>query len=247
MPDVLAGPRAAVKRKRRAVPKDELLTGVRAVAFDAVGTLITPDPPVQLVYFDVGRRHGSHLSVETIRGRFRDAFRAEEERDRTAGWRTGPDRELDRWRRIVSTVLDDVNDTEGCFRELWDHFARPTAWRCLPDVGPVIAELSRRGLVVGLASNFDGRLRDVAAGLPELRPVGPIVVSAEVGRRKPAAEFFAAVVHGFDCAPGEVLLVGDDFENDYVGATAAGLKALFLGHTERAGVVNIAQLRDLMR
>ena len=221
-------------------------SSLRAVAFDAVGTLITPDPPVHVVYFDVGRRHGSHLSVKTIRGRFRAAFRAEEERDRTAGWRTDPDREMDRWRRIVSTVLDDVNDTEGCFRELWDHFARPSAWRCFPDVGPVFAELTRRGLAVGLASNFDGRLRDVAAGLPELQPVGPVVVSAEVGWRKPAAEFFAAVVHGFDCAPGEVLLVGDDFENDYVGATAAGLKALLLDPTERAGVASVAQLRELM-
>ena len=41
------------------MPTGGLLRGVRALAFDAVGTLITPDPPVQAAYEAVGRRHGN--------------------------------------------------------------------------------------------------------------------------------------------------------------------------------------------
>jgi putative hydrolase of the HAD superfamily len=245
--DFLPGQRAAVKRKGPVVPTGGLLSGVRAVAFDAVGTLITPDPPVQAAYQAVGDRYGSRLTIDTIRARFRSAFRDEEERDRAAGWRTDPAREMERWRRIVAAVLDDVTDAEACFRELWDHFSRPAAWRCLPDAGSVLTELSRRGLVVGLASNFDSRLRTVVAGLPELAAIGPIVASADVGWRKPAAEFFTAVVRAFGCAPGEVLLVGDDFENDYAGATAAGLRAVLLDRTGRPGTAHIAGLADLFR
>ena len=37
------------------------LTGVRAVAFDAVGTLIYPEPPVAQVYAAVGRRKPATL------------------------------------------------------------------------------------------------------------------------------------------------------------------------------------------
>jgi putative hydrolase of the HAD superfamily len=229
------------------VPTGGLLTGVRAVAFDAVGTLITPDPPVSAVYYAIGQRHGSRLPADAIRSRFSAAFRAEEERDRAAGWRTDPAREIERWRRIVAAVLDDVTDRETCYRELWDHFSRPAGWRCLPDVEPVLTELVRRGLAVGLASNFDSRLRIVVAELPDLAPIGPIVVSAEVGWRKPAAEFFTAVVRAFGCAPGEVLLAGDDLENDYTGAAAAGLRAVLLDPVGRDGVAGISRLADLVR
>ena len=105
-----------------------LLRGVRAVFFDAVGTLIVPDPPAPEAYAAVGRRHGSRLAVATVADRFRAAFRREEESDRAAGWRTDDRREGRRWRSIVAAVLDDVPDAEACFRELWDHFARPAAW-----------------------------------------------------------------------------------------------------------------------
>jgi len=207
---------------------DGRLTGVRAVVFDAVGTLITPDPPASAVYAEVGRRLGSRLDLDTITARFRLAFRAEEEIDRAAGWRTDEDREERRWREIVAKTLDDVGDPEACFRELWQHFAQSSGWRCDPAAGRVIAELRRRGMTVGMASNFDGRLRTVVAGLPALGAVRPIVISSEVGWRKPAARFFEKIVQAVGHSPAEVLHVGDDLGNDYDGALAAGLKALHL-------------------
>jgi putative hydrolase of the HAD superfamily len=221
---------------------------VQAVVFDAVGTLIAPDPSAPAVYAAVGRRHGSRLDPATVHDRFRAAFRREEGRDRGAGWRTDDAREEQRWRSIVATVLDDVPDPEACFRELWDHFARPSSWRVLPGVGLVLAELARRGLTLGVASNFDRRLRPVAAGLPELTAVRHLVISAEVGWRKPAPAFFDAVVGSVGCAPAEVLLIGDDYENDYVGATAAGLRALLLDANGRPepGVATIAELAELL-
>jgi putative hydrolase of the HAD superfamily len=224
------------------------LTGVRAVFFDAVGTLITPDPPAPAVYAAVGQRHGSRLDLATIRDRFHDAFRHEELRDRLDGWRTDDDREELRWRSIVRVVLDDVRDREACFRELWDHFARPASWRVLPGAGLVVTELARRGFVVGIASNFDRRLRPVVAGLPDLAAVRDLVISAEVGWRKPARGFFDAVVRAARSERGDVLLVGDDFENDYEGATAAGLRAVLLGEDDRPapGVVKIAELVELL-
>ncbi len=201
---------------------------VRAVFFDAVGTLIHPDPSPAVVYAAVGRRRGSRLTADDIAPRFRAAFRAEEELDRAAGWRTGPAREEERWRRIVGTVLDDVTDPEACFRELWEYFGRPTAWRCEPGLEAVLSELTARGLAVGVASNFDGRLRSVLAGLAPLRSVWRLVISAEVGWRKPAPEYFAALRQVTGQAGEQILLVGDDLLNDYEGARAAGLRALLL-------------------
>jgi putative hydrolase of the HAD superfamily len=202
-----------------------LSAGIRAVFFDAVGTLIHPEPAAPAVYAAAGRRHGSSLEVEEIAARFRSAFRRQEEVDRRHGWRTDEEREVERWRRIVGEVLDDVHDPEACFQELFAHFGRPDAWRVAADAA-VLAEVAARGFACGVASNYDRRLRAVAAGLPELAPARHLVISAEVGWRKPAAGFFAALCAATELPPKQILYVGDDRGNDYDGARAAGLAAL---------------------
>jgi putative hydrolase of the HAD superfamily len=201
--------------------------GVRAVFFDAVGTLIVPDPPAPAAYAGIGRLHGSCLDAATIAARFRTAFAGAEEEDLGHGLRTSAEREVRRWRHIVAAVLDDVTDLEGCFAELFTHFARPEAWRCVAGTGTLLRELARRGYELGLASNYDSRLRSVAAGLPELQPIRHLVISSEVGWRKPAGAFFAAVCRLTGLPAEQIALVGDDRANDYDGARAAGLQPIF--------------------
>jgi putative hydrolase of the HAD superfamily len=209
---------------------------VRAVFFDAVGTLVHPDPPAAAVYATVARALHSRLCEAEIATRFRTAFAREEARDRANGWRTSEERERQRWRCIVAKVLDDVVDDECCFRELFTHFGRPEAWRCDPQVAGVLAELGRRGYALGVASNYDARLHAVLAGFPELRPLRHVVISSEVGWRKPAPEFFRALRARVGLAPAEVLYVGDDRANDYEGALAAGLRAALVGAGDGGGL-----------
>src|SRR5437588_68351 len=135
-----------------------LLTGVRAIFFDAVGTLIRPEPPAPRIYEEVGRRYGGRLAAGDISSRFRSAFQCEEKHDYRQALRTSEVREMERWRQIVATVLDDVSDQDACFRELFDHFSRPQAWSCDPEAATTLAELASRGYALGLASNYDGRL-----------------------------------------------------------------------------------------
>jgi putative hydrolase of the HAD superfamily len=200
--------------------------GTRAVFFDAVGTLIHPDPPAPAVYAAAARRFGSLLDLPAVAERFRATFRRQEEIDHAGGLRTDEAREVARWRAIVAEVLDDVSDPEGCFAFLYAHFARPAAWRCDAEAAAVVAALAVRGYRLGIASNFDERLRQVAEGLPGLAPVEYLVISSEVGWRKPAPAFFHQMCAQSGLAPGEVLLVGDDPVNDYGGAHACGLHAL---------------------
>ena len=89
-----------------------------------------------------------------------------------------------------------------------------------------------------------GSRRPAPPGLPELRPLAHLVISSEVGWRKPARAFFAAVVGAAGVAPGEVLHVGDDPVNDVEGARRAGLKALLFGPRGRwpGGLVRLADL-----
>jgi putative hydrolase of the HAD superfamily len=215
---------------------------VRAVFFDAVGTLMHPEPSVGVVYGQVGRSLGSRHDDLTLATRFHTAFRRQEDLDRARGWRTDEARELARWRAIVAEVLDDVRDPDECFRRLWDHFASPDAWRVEPGADAVLAQLAGRGYRLGMASNFDGRLRRLAAELPELRPLSRLVISSEVGWRKPSPAFYAAVERAAGVNPSEILVVGDDPINDDEGARAAGLAALLVVRPPGDG----ARLNDLL-
>jgi putative hydrolase of the HAD superfamily len=224
-------------------------THVRAIFFDAVGTLIHPEPAAPLVYAEVGHRHGSRLHPAQIAARFRTAFLREEEIDRAASWRSSEAREVERWRHIVADVLDDVSDPAACFETLFTHFGTPQAWRIDADARELVPALVKRGFVLGVASNYDHRLRSVAAGLPEFASLSHLIISAEVGWRKPAAEFFAALCAQTGLPAEQVLLIGDELQNDYEGARAAGLQALLLDPHDSTKVPkprSMCRLRDLL-
>ena len=143
-----------------------------------------------------------------------------------------------RWRMIVTGVLPEVAEPDRAFDELWEHFGRPDSWRCYPDVVPVLDSLAEQGLSVCVGSNFDGRLRGVVKGLPELKDRSEsLVISSEVGYRKPHPSFFRAACAHLGLPPEHVLCVGDDPENDVRGAIRAGLSALLLDRSAGGAVI----------
>jgi putative hydrolase of the HAD superfamily len=207
---------------------------VKAVVFDAVGTLLHPDPPFVQVYVEIARRYGvPDPEPVALRNAFRRAFAAEEARDREGGWRTSEERERQRWQTMVAGCLPGVGEREACFLDLFTHFADPGAWRIDPDVPRLLEALAVAGKTLGLASNYDARLRSVLAGRPELRLLEHIVISSELGWRKPAREFFLGVSDCLRLEPAEILFVGDDLSNDFEGATDAGLKAVLYDPEDR--------------
>lgn len=202
---------------------------IRCVLFDAVGTLIYPCPPVSAAYGAVARRHGSSLSEFEIGERFREAFLRQEAIDAGVnGLRTDEERELRRWRAIVAETLCDLRDSTGAFEELWQHFLLVASWRLFDDVCAVWQVLEERGYRLGIASNFDGRLWHICHSLPPLDRCPDVFVSSELGVRKPAVEFFRRVEERLQLTGEEILLVGDDWNNDYLAARNAGWHALFL-------------------
>ncbi len=219
---------------------------IRTVFLDAVGTVIYPHPKVGQVYAQIGRRWGARLEENELDRRFRQAFRRQEQQDQARGYRTDEDRERQRWQTIVAEVFHDQPDPSGPLPELWDHFARPAAWACFSDVAPCLEALRARGLHLGVASNYDARLRAVVAGLPPLRACPYLAISAEIGWRKPAPGFFEALLRLTGHEPPQVLFVGDDPDNDYRGARQAGLPVVLLARKQPPdGIPSIASLTQL--
>jgi putative hydrolase of the HAD superfamily len=202
---------------------------IGGIVLDAVGTLIKPVPSVAEAYLEAARRQGVELAREEVRIRFHDHFRNDEVAAERGRHSTDEATERRRWRRIVRHVLPEIPDPERAYDELWSHFGNPASWRCFADVGPTLKRLHDQGIALCIGSNFDGRLRRVVAGLEELQPAAEVlVISSEVGYRKPHAAFFAAACQRLGLPPEEVLCIGDDAENDVRGAIQAGLDALLL-------------------
>lgn len=197
---------------------------IRAVLFDAVGTLICPHPPVAEVYHHAAKKFGSKYSVEEVGPRFRAAIRRHHQ-----GGQTSEELERKRWQRIVYDVMDDVEDPQNLLlNDLWQHFGSASSWRLFDDVAPFWKTLSRRGHLLGIASNFDSRLRTICLGHPPLDECHHIFVSSEVGFPKPELSFYRTVEQQLGLRPEQILLIGDDYAADVTGPLAAGWQAKWL-------------------
>ena len=223
---------------------------IRAVVFDAVGTLIHADPAVAEVYHLIGWEHGSQLSLDVIGKRIRAAFSASESGE---GWirpPTSEPQERVRWQQIVAAVLQDVSDQNKLFRALWDHFAQPQSWRLFDDAAPVLNELSSRGYRLAIASNFDRRLHAIRQAHQVLRRCERCFVSSDLGFVKPDSRFFSAIESQFDFRPERLLMVGDDWTNDTLGARAAGWQAVQLSRRangyEPEEIATLTSLLDML-
>jgi putative hydrolase of the HAD superfamily len=212
--------------------------GIRGIVLDAVGTLIKPVPSVAEAYTTAARRQNVVLQPEDVRARFQVHFECGEVHAEQGILSTDEATERRRWRKIVAGVLPEVSEPDRAFDELWDHFSRPESWRCYPDAAPALRALTEMGISVCVGSNFDGRLRGVVQGLPELGPwIDSLVISSEVGYRKPHPLFFQAACTHLGLPRARVLCVGDDLENDVRGAIRAGLSGLLLDRGAEAGAL----------
>jgi putative hydrolase of the HAD superfamily len=198
---------------------------VDVVLFDAVGTLLIAEPDVVAVYRQAAEEFGLDLNRAEVEFRFRRALSKQDLIDsRELKCRTDEVREMERWRAIVAEVFPEI-DGKDCFSMLWNHFARPESWRLEPSVLEFWHELRHRGVSLGIASNFDARLRTICDAKVELGTAYQLFVSSKVGWRKPAKQFFQSIAAELGVPPARILLVGDDRQNDIAAARAAGWQA----------------------
>lgn len=230
---------------------------IRAVLFDAVGTLIYPQPSAVDVYFEFGKAFGSQVTRDNVARRLRIALQSPQRSGRPGAlstssrvepYRTDELRERLRWRRIVASVFDDLRNAAGeLFESLWDHFAASESWRVFGDVVPAWQQLDRLGHLLGIASNFDERLFRISQAFEPLKSCEHFFCSSRIGYAKPSRRFFRTVEQILDLPSESILLVGDDWQCDVVAAAAAGWQSVHLDRSlAESGVHSICTLRDLV-
>ena len=205
---------------------------IKAVFFDAAGTLIKPTRRVGESYSLVAKAYGIDVSPLEVAERFRSCFDASPALafpEATAP--TIAAKERDWWKQLVWQIFEPwrpFERFEDYFAELFDYFSQPAAWILYPEVAETLSALKSRGLIVDVISNFDSRLVKILQGLNAAQWFDEIFISSRVGHAKPSRQIFEAALRRHGLKPEEALHVGDSEMNDVQGALNAGVKGILV-------------------
>jgi len=199
---------------------------IRAIFFDAVGTLFYLTKTVGDHYAYVGREIGLDLNAQELDRAFHTAWQEMPRRSAIEGPRENDDKGW--WRELVGRVIDQVApslsefDRDNFFEIAYEHFAEAGVWKLYPEVLDVLEQLRER-FQLAVISNFDGRLRFILQNLGISKYFVHVFISSELGADKPDPEIFRRALKLIHLDANEVLHVGDDPERDWKAAAAAGL------------------------
>jgi putative hydrolase of the HAD superfamily len=215
---------------------------IKAIFFDAVGTLFHLNGTVGHHYASVANEVGLTLDPHQLDDAFYSAWKKMPRRAAIAGPRENDDKGW--WRELVDIVLDQVApslsefDRDNFFEIAYEHFAEAGVWELYPEVPGILQQLQSR-FQLAVISNFDGRLRFILEHLGISKFLARIFISSEIGTDKPDPEIFRRALKLVDLKPDEVLHVGDDPERDWETASTAGLSIFRLDRPTNS-------LRDLV-
>jgi putative hydrolase of the HAD superfamily len=205
---------------------------IKAIFFDAAGTLIKPARRVGETYALLARKYGVEASTAELAERFRLCFHSAPPLA-FPGVPAARIEELERawWKELVRCVFetsDGLQRFDDYFAELFAYFAQPDAWALYPEVAETLSALERRGLILSVISNFDSRLIGILKGLGAAHWFEHIFVSSRVGYAKPDRQIFHTALERHSLEAGDALHVGDSEEKDLLGANRAGLKGVLV-------------------
>ena len=155
---------------------------MKAVLFDAAGTLIQLREPLGETYARLAREFGVSLPGDRIELAFGRAFEqmppmvfpnqpVEQTHACERAW----------WQDLVRNTFRaadaavEFTDFERYFDRLFAHFARPASWEAVPGARALLTTLRARRLQIGIVSNFDHRLLVLLDGL-RLSPFLDVVI-----------------------------------------------------------------------
>ncbi|PYI42894.1 MAG: hypothetical protein DMF12_05365 [Verrucomicrobia bacterium] len=215
---------------------------IKAIFFDAVGTLFRLTNTVGDHYAYVGREVGLDLDAQNLERAFHAAWKQMPQRAAIDRPRENDDKGW--WRGLVYLVLDQIApslsefDRDNFFEIAYEHFAEAGVWELYPEVPGILEQLQPR-FQLAVVSNFDGRLRLILQHLDISKFFPNVFVSSELGADKPDPEIYRRALRLMKLKPNEALHVGNDPKRDWEAASAAGLSIFRLERPRNS-------LRDLL-
>ena len=202
---------------------------LRAVLFDVDFTLARPGPELGPEGY---RRLGERFELTLDPTRYDDARVQARERLQRHPELLHDD---EVWVAFTADIIRGMGGTDPAAREAAVEMTR--AWDVhhnfdlYEDAIPVLEELRRHGLKIGLVSNSGRDLDEFLAH--HALPVDTALASGAHGRTKPHASIFEAVLERLGVRPEEAAMVGDSPDDDVDGARALGMQAFLLDREGR--------------
>ena len=213
------------------------LSPFKAVFFDVGGTLIRVYPSVGDVYARHARPFGYSGSVEVLNKGFGAQWKKmggiESLRNQS-----GAEAERKFWSELVYEVfkpLGGLNRFEEYFDLIFEEFRDKSNWRVYEDVieSEILEKLKKRGVVLGVISNWDSRLISTLENIGLARYFDFILPSAVVGSAKPDKKIFEEALRRSGVAPHEACHIGDEMRTDVAGAEGVGIHPILLDRDNR--------------
>tara|TARA_Y100000996_G_scaffold414956_1_gene407538 strand:- start:3487 stop:4179 length:693 start_codon:yes stop_codon:yes gene_type:complete len=114
------------------------------------------------------------------------------------------------------------------------------------DVKETLNALSQENIQMGIVSNHLWNLNDITKHLGINKYFDCIISSAQIGYRKPHPKIYELALSKINAPSENVLFVGDNFENDYLGPKKIGLNAVLLNRNSAGHIdQSIESLREI--
>jgi putative hydrolase of the HAD superfamily len=205
------------------------VTKLRAVLFDVDFTLCRPGPELSAErYARIAQRHGVTLDP----GRYDDAREAA-----ILNLKRHPEFLHDEaiWHRFTEEIFIGMGGPEAiaseCATEIEEGWAQSENFELYEDVLPVLEEVRRAGLRIGVVSNG---IRDLRQFVADHRlDVDAIVDSRTHGRVKPHPTIFQAALERLGVTAADAVMIGDSIDEDIEGAQALGMRAILIDREDR--------------
>jgi putative hydrolase of the HAD superfamily len=218
------------------------------ITFDAGGTLFDMVPSRDEVFVDILSRRVAGLSDRLIRAAL---VKADRVFDAEFAQQDGKN-EAPFWRKYDEFVFAQLGigaDSEGLHEELDSAFSemipKVGSWRAFPETRAVLERIRAREFRLGVISNATDLTRRVLDNLGLSQYFDFVIVSEEVGFRKPQPEIFRLAAKKGGAALNRSLHVGDKFAVDVVGASRAGMNAVLLDRAHVYDDLDCIRSRDL--
>ncbi len=215
----------------------------RVIFLDAVGTLFGVRGSVGEIYGRLARQVGVEVDPELLNQAFIKSFQTAPKPVFPGIPKVEiPQYEFTWWQAIATQSFERVGalrqfaDFSSFFAELYTYFATAEPWFIYSDVPQALENWQAQGIELGVLSNFDSRLYTVLEILDLARFFTSVTISTEVGFAKPDAQIFAAGLQKYPDAAEASWHIGDSFTEDYQGAKAAGLGAIWLRRSNEAAI-----------
>lgn len=224
---------------------------IKAVFFDAGGTLLRPYPSVGEIYSSFAKKHGKKVHSDHVNTVFYELWH---HRNGLAALRAGTSNKAEKawWRDLVHEVFEKFGGIEKFdvfFEDLYHSFASKDTWQVFEETEKVLKTLKGKGYYLAIISNWDSRLLQICKNLDLEKYFDAIHASAVVGFAKPDPRIFQKALDHAGVLANEAIHVGDSVEDDYFGAKALGIRAFFLdrsGEQKHPEISVISSLAELL-